>query len=79
MTSKPILATVAALTCAAAVTAVAAPASAAAVTPTHPARGSVVGVTPLQHLSAADVAATLRDDSFDTSQVRYGVDAYRIV
>src|SRR5262249_39288920 len=40
---------------------------------------SIVSVTPLPHLSAADVAATLRDDGFDASQVRYGVDAYRIV
>jgi hypothetical protein len=66
----------AALTCTAAVAATAASAAAA---PPHTARGSVVSVTPLPQLSAVDVAATLRDDGFDASGVRYGVDAYRIV
>ncbi|WP_433176583.1 alpha/beta hydrolase family protein [Actinoallomurus sp. CA-150999] len=45
---------------------------------TAEARGSVVSVTPVAHLSRDDTAAYLRGDGL-TTPVRYGVDAYRVV
>src|SRR5882757_8797635 len=78
MTSKPILTSLAALTCAGVIAASAA-ASAGSEPEAASPHGSVVSVTPLQHLSAAAVTSALHGDGFDTSQVRYGVDAYRIV
>jgi len=78
MTSKPILTSIAVLTCAGVIAAGTAASAAPKPEPASP-RGSVVSVTPLQHMSTAAITSSLRADGFDTSQVRYGVDAYRIV
>jgi dienelactone hydrolase len=53
--------------------------SAAAVSAQHSARGAIVSVKHVQHLSVAQVVANLKENEFDHSRVRYGVDAYRIV
>jgi predicted esterase len=45
----------------------------------HSVRGSIVSAQRVQQLSPQDVTAVLNENEFDTSQVRYGVDAYRIV
>ncbi|HVX45673.1 MAG TPA: hypothetical protein VHC49_17415 [Mycobacteriales bacterium] len=43
-----------------------------------PSRGSVISVTAVQHLSARQVRTALTAQHFDSSSVRFGVDAYRI-
>lgn len=42
-------------------------------------RGTLIDAVAVQHLDRAQVTAALNDSPFDSSQVRYGVDAYRIV
>ncbi|HEY3630849.1 MAG TPA: hypothetical protein VGL21_08105, partial [Jatrophihabitantaceae bacterium] len=78
--------TVTATACAAAVLATsgaalaATTASTTAPAPNHSAgRGTIVSTTRLPQLSAGEIKSYLKESGFDASQVRYGVDAYRIV
>jgi hypothetical protein len=74
--------TVTATACAAAVLATSGAALAAttAPAPNHSAgRGTIVSTTRLPQLSAGEIKSYLKESGFDASQVRYGVDAYRIV
>jgi hypothetical protein len=59
----------------AAVLAALVPVSSASAAPA-PGRGTTVSVTPLGHLSAAELLAR---SPFDTNRARYGVDAYRLL
>jgi hypothetical protein len=43
------------------------------------ARGTIVSTTRLPQLSAGEITSFLKEQGFDASHVRYGVDAYRIV
>jgi hypothetical protein len=73
--------TMAGLTAAGAVTATAASAasSTASADTTVPQRGKLVSATHLRTMSAAQTRAWLKSDQFDASQVRFGVDTYRLV
>lgn len=53
-------------------------ASAGAATAKPAQRGAAISATRVQHFSAAQVTAALDKDHYDSSRVRFGVDAYRI-
>src|SRR5579875_191441 len=77
--NSPIARTIAASACGTVLLGGPLAAAAVACPPAHQLRGSLVTEHRVQHLSATEVRQNLVRNRLDTSHVKYGVDAYKIV